>query len=110
MLLRRDRLVLLAFALLAAAWVVAEVGTGADTGLLYLAPALGVCAPLLLGRYPGEDQIAQLAGRSTVRAPLRPSRVAIPRSHVRVMKRGGRLVGSALAKRPPPALVSLSTA
>ncbi len=94
---RRDRIVLWAFALLVLAWMVADA-----TGLLYLAPALVLALPLILGRFPGEDKLAGLAGAS--RAPIARAAASIsaPRSYVRVMQRGGRLVASALAKRPPP--------
>ena len=71
---RRDRLVLLSFALLVAAWMVAETLTGMQTGLLYLAPALVLALPLILGRYVGEEQLAGLAGRA--RTPPAPARVA----------------------------------
>jgi hypothetical protein len=101
---RRDRLVLLCFALLMAAWMVAEALTGSQTDLLYLAPALALALPLILGRYVGEEQLAGLASRAV---PARPRRratpVAGPRSVARVMQRGGRLVASGMAKRPPPA-------
>jgi hypothetical protein len=100
---RRDRIVLWAFTLVVAAWMVAQVLTGAETGLLYVAPALVLALPLLLGRYLGEEQLAELAGTSRPpRARLR-SRISTPRGYVRVMYRGGRLVASAMAKRPPPA-------
>jgi hypothetical protein len=105
---RRDRIVLWAFALVVAAWMVAQALTGAETGLLYLAPALVLALPLVLGRYLGEEQLAGLAGRP--RAPrARPrARISTPRDHVRVMHRGGRLVASAMAKRPPPAQALLT--
>jgi hypothetical protein len=110
MALPRRRLVLLSFTLLVAALSVLAVLTGAETGLLYLAPALVLCVPLVLGRYVGEEQLAGLAGRSAPRTSRRPSRLRVPRSHVRVMQRGGRLVASSLAKRPPPMVAAYLTA
>jgi hypothetical protein len=109
MLPRRDRIVLWAFTLLVVSWMVAQALTSSETGLLQLAPALVLALPLILGRYPGENKLAELAGTS--RAPIArgPSRIAMPRSYVRVMQRGGRLVASAMAKRPPPPLVALLT-
>jgi hypothetical protein len=98
----RRRLVLSSFTLLVAAWMVLAVITGADTGLLYLSPALVLCAPLVLGRYVGEQQLADLADRPATRTSRRPSPLPMPRSRVRLMQRGGRLVASSLAKRPPP--------
>jgi hypothetical protein len=100
--LRRRPLVLLSFTLLLAAWTVVAALTGAETGLLYLAPALILCAPLIVGRYVGEEHLAGLAGRSPALRARRPLRLPAPRSHARVMRRGGRLVASSLAKRPPP--------
>jgi hypothetical protein len=102
MLPRRDRLVLLTFALVVAAWMVADALTGRQSGLLYLAPALVLALPLLLGRYVGEKQLVELAGHSPARPRRRGTRVASPRSYARVMQRGGRLVASGMAKRPPP--------
>ena|SRR6478672_1955820 len=104
------RFVVLWFALLVAAWTVLAVHGGADTGLLYLAPALLLCVPLIFGRYVGEEQLAELAKRSPRCAARRASRLAVPRSHVRLMQRGGRLVASSLAKRPPPLAAPLLTA
>jgi hypothetical protein len=111
MLPRRDRIVLWAFALLVVAWMVAQALSGSATGLLHLAPALVLALPLILGRYPGESKLAELAGTSRTPTARRPSRIPMPRSHVRVMQRGGRLVASAMAKRPPPLLAAfLNTA
>ena len=99
---RRDRIVLWAFAVVVVVWMVAEALTGSETGLLYLAPALVLALPLVLGRFPGEETLAGLADPSRAAAARAPARVPAPPSHVRVMQRGGRLVASALAKRPPP--------
>jgi hypothetical protein len=75
-------------------------------GLLHLAPALVLALLLLLGRYPGEKRLAELAGSARAATTRRPARVSMPRSYVRVMQRGGRLVASAMAKRPPPPLAA----
>ncbi|MEO8689224.1 MAG: hypothetical protein ABI611_13530 [Solirubrobacteraceae bacterium] len=108
---RRDRLVLWLFALVVAAWMVAEALTGDRFGLLYLAPALVLALPLLLGRYVGEDQLVDLGGRAAARPQRRRApRVAGPRRCARVMQRGGRLVASGMAKRPPPALAPARSA
>jgi hypothetical protein len=100
---RRDRMLVWAFTLLVGAWMVAQALTGTETGLLYVAPALALALPLVLGRYVGEDQLAELAGTSRPPRPRVRSRISTPRGYVRVMYRGGRLVASAMAKRPPPA-------
>jgi hypothetical protein len=104
------RLVVAWFALVVAAWTVFALLSGAETGLLYLAPALLLCAPLLFGHYVGEEQLAELAKRSPHCTARRASRLPVPRSHVRLMQRGGRLVASSLAKRPPPPATAFLTA
>ena len=107
---RRSRAALCAFALFAGAWVLGDLVLSVDLGALYVVPALMLALPLLLGRYVGETQLAELADRGMPHPSRRPGALGVPRSHVRVMQRGGRLVGSALAKRPPPATAQFSTA
>jgi hypothetical protein len=73
--------------------------------LLYLVPVLVLALPLLARRYPGERRLVALAcashgPRPPARARVNPcvrSRAAVPR--------GGLLIASSLAVRPPPALV-----
>jgi len=98
----RRGLISLAFAVVVTAWILAAVVSGADTGLLHLAPALTLCAPLLLGRYVGERRLATFAKHRHTTRRRSGVPIATPRSHVRLMRRGGRLVASSLAKRPPP--------
>jgi hypothetical protein len=71
--------------------------------VLLLAPAAVLFAALLLGRYPGEAVIARV--RRAVAGPRRPRCAMVVRRRVAValLPRGGRLVGSAIAARPPPA-------
>jgi hypothetical protein len=107
---RGRRLALLSFATVVAAWMLLQALTGVELGLLYLAPALILCAPLALGCYVGEKQLAGLADRSPRRPGPRARGLALPRGHVRVMQRGGRLVAASLAKRPPPVNAALVTA
>jgi hypothetical protein len=104
------RLALLVLAMVVAAWVVLQALTGVELGLSYLAPALVLCAPLAVGCYVGENQLAELADRSPRRPARRACRLPLPRSHVRVMQRGGRLVAASLAKRPPPVNAAFITA
>jgi hypothetical protein len=106
---RRDRIVLWAFALLMLAWMVTAALTGSATDLLYLAPALVLALPLVLGRFPGEERLAGLARSPRAPTVRAAARIPAPRSYVRVMQRGGRLVASALAKRPPPRRARLLT-
>ena len=72
------------------------------SGLLHVAPLLLLALLLALRRFPGEQRLAALAGGRAPAAARARVRVARPRSFVRVMARGGRLVASAMAKRPPP--------
>ena len=93
-----------------AAWMALEALTGVELGLSYLAPALLLCAPLAMGFYVGKNQLAELADRSPHRPARRTGGLPLPRSYVRVMQRGGRLVAASLAKRPPPVNIALVTA
>jgi hypothetical protein len=74
--------------------------------LAYLAPALMILAVLALRRYPGERAlVARLERhrdrRGRARAPRGAGRKRTPRA---LVARGGRLIGYALAVRPPPPL------
>jgi hypothetical protein len=107
---RQHRLVVCAFVTVVASWMGAEALTGGQSGLLYLAPAVVLALPLLLGRYVGERQLVELAARPPAPARRRGTRVESPRSYARGMQRGGRLVASGMAKRPPPAAARLGIA
>src|SRR4051794_23000252 len=107
---RPNRLALCSFAVVVASWMAAEALTGFHSGLLYLAPAIVLALPLLLGRYVGEEQLVELAARPPAPARRRGVRLAGPRSYARVMQRGGRLVASGMAKRPPPVRAVARTA
>ena len=107
---RRSHIVPCAFALLVVAWMAAQTLTGTEMGLLYLAPALVLALPLILGRYVGEEQLAVLTTTSQASGTRAAADLPSPRSHVRVMHRGGRLVASAMAKRPPPGRALHATA
>jgi hypothetical protein len=102
---RRDRRVLVALTLLSSLCLLAEAAGMLAPTLLYAAPLLIVALPLIAGRYVGEERIVRLAravGRR--RRPL--ARVALPagtRRALRAIPRGGRLIASSLAVRPPPA-------
>jgi hypothetical protein len=98
----RRRLLLVAYAVLVAAWTALEVISGGGAGLLYVGPVLVLCAPLLAGRYVGEARLLALAGREVARRSRPQARMLVPRTRVRAMERGGRLVARSLAKRPPP--------
>ena len=76
---------------------------GAADGLPFLVPALLLAIPLATGLYVGEEALLALAdGRlRRSRAPIRfvPSRVVAWRR-----PRGGGLIATSLAGRPPPAI------
>lgn len=99
---RRTRILLSAIAL--AAIAVALLVPGLAVGVLFLSPAIVLLATLLSGRYVGEDRLRRLA------AAFRPSRRRRPRAapgqrvrrRLALMPRGGSLVATSLAVRPPP--------
>ena len=99
---RRDRQLLLGLAALTLA-LAATTLVGVHSDVLLAAPALVFALPLLAGRFVGEEQLARLAAAFHV-ARRRPagtihSRV---RRAPRRLPRGGRLIATALAVRPPP--------
>ena len=101
----RDRRVLV-FAALAAMLVLALLVHRAGTEALLAAPLLALLAPLLAGRYLGEAQIERLAaartrGEHTVARARRGS--VLLRAPQVLLPRGGRLIATSLAERPPPA-------
>lgn len=100
---RNRRSLLLPMALLLAAVVVLQVGF-AESGLLYLAPALALLLPLVFGRYPGERLLRSVADRCRDRER---EEAPAPRSRLGdwgfgSLPRGGGLLASALAGRAPP--------
>lgn len=105
---RRMPCVLLAVVLGTVAVAVAlDALTGSCAGLAHLLPFILVVVPLLAGRFPGEQRLARLAGllpaprRRAMRTcpSARPARCCVPR--------GGCLIASFLAVRPPPHRTSL---
>jgi hypothetical protein len=95
------RLALLLCAVLLCAWLVIDAVHG-GTSVQYFAPAVVLCGPLLLGRYVGEAQLVAIARGAGPRPARRVARLSWPIEPVRIMHRGGRLIASSLAKRPPP--------
>lgn len=76
---------------------------------LLLAPALALLAALLLGFTPGERLIERMrARRYPRRVPRAPRSIALHRVPV-VVRRVTSLAGSALAMRPPPAALALTS-
>jgi hypothetical protein len=91
--------VALGAAVLIGLWLLGLHLGGLDTGLLFLAPAFLLALPLLAGRYLGADRLASrwTPVRRRVAAAIRLSR-----PHVRLVPRGGLLLGCSLAGRAPP--------
>jgi hypothetical protein len=103
---RRALLSLLVASLALAAWLLVH-GVGSGEGLVMLAPALAFAVPLLAGRYVGERTIQRVrAARASARATHRRTGAAVPRRRLSLalVPRGGLLLGSSLATRPPPSL------
>jgi hypothetical protein len=73
---------------------------GLDTGLLFLTPAFVLALPLLAGRYLGADRLA--ARRAPLRRRVSAAIQRLPRPRVRLVPRGGLLLGCSLAGRAPP--------
>jgi hypothetical protein len=93
----------LAFAIVAALWLLGLELLGIGAVIAYLIPALLIFLPLLGGRYPGDDALLR-AGRAR-RRQGRGARAAAALpiwACQRLLPRGGRLVGAALAGRGPP--------
>ena|ERR1700730_14415238 len=74
---------------------------GLADALTYLLPALLLLLALAARRYPGERALLTLMVRGRRRARLD---ALLPRAHPRaLLPRGGRLIATSLAVRPPPA-------
>jgi hypothetical protein len=99
---RRDRQLLLGLAAMTLALASLTL-FGVHSDVLLVAPVLVFALPLLAGRYVGEEQLARLAAayRGARRRPAGTIAPRARRSESR-LPRGGRLIASALAVRPPP--------
>jgi hypothetical protein len=77
---------------------------GMETGVLFLSPAIILLASLLTGHYVGEHSLARfVAGFRPRRSRRRTPAAGGPERRLRArMPRGGRLVATSLAVRPPP--------
>ena len=81
----------------------------ADPGLaLTMAPALLLLAALGNGFHPGEALIARLARKSVAAAAPRATSAPRPRLAL-VVRPAGRLLACALAMRPPPSGLAVSS-
>jgi hypothetical protein len=99
---RWARILLLAATL--AAFAVALIVPGLSVGVLFLSPAIVLVAALLNGRYVGEEHLRRLAAAFRPDRRRRPHAAPGPRIPRRraLMPRGGSLVATSLAERPPP--------
>lgn len=99
----RERFIGVYLLLATSIWSLAIALLGSTDALLYLAPALLIAIPLALGRYVGEEALAEARTR-TARRPLRaPLRVVVRGAlNPGFEPRGSMLFGWSLAKRPPP--------
>jgi hypothetical protein len=99
---RRDRQLLLGLAAITLALATLTL-VGVHSDVLLAAPVLVFGLPLLAGCYVGEEQLARLVA-AFVGARRRPAGTIAPhaRRSASRLPRGGRLIASALAVRPPP--------
>jgi hypothetical protein len=82
--------------------------TGVGVFVLPAVPLLVLLAFLLLGRYPGEEAIARVSRRLAEvswRAHRREPRPRMASRPISMTPRGGLLIASGVARRPPPAFV-----
>jgi len=100
----RDQRLLLAAAVGMSALLLIAAFAGHSDLLVYSAPLFLVAAPLLAGRYVGEQQLERLRVGRTCAVPRRPVAAARPASRgpAACLPRGGRLIAEALAVRTPP--------
>lgn len=105
---RRDLRILLALCVLAVGLALAHSAVGLSTGFLFMAPALLLGLALTGGRYVGESTLAR-RHRPVPRTRHTLQCQSLPRRPLeRLLPRGGRLLASALAVRPPPAAPATS--
>jgi hypothetical protein len=100
---RGHQRMLLALAVVAILPPVVESLTGVESGAMYLLPLALIAMPLVFGRYLGERRLARRLA-VVVRYPRRrrSATVRMRRPVVALLPRGGRLIASSLAVRPPP--------
>jgi hypothetical protein len=99
---RRLRIALLAAAV--GAFAVALLVPGMEHGIVFLSPAIVLLASLLSGHYVGERRLERFVAARTARRSGAAAPATVARRPRARMPRGGRLVATSLAVRPPPLL------
>lgn len=105
---RRDLRILLALCVLAVGFAVAHNAAGLSIGFLFMAPALVIAMALVAGRYVGEDKLTRFVRALPRVRPAVPSGRTPRLPFACLLPRGGRLIASSLAVRPPPAALATS--
>jgi hypothetical protein len=105
----RDRR-LLAVVAVVALLVLGALVHGVGPEALLAAPLLALLAPLVVGRYLGAEHIERLVAARAPRRHPAARRLAAPavRAPRVLLPRGGRLLATSLAVRPPPSLAQTS--
>ena len=85
-----------------------DVVSGGCVGLAHLLPFVLIIVPLLAGRYIGEERLARLTGSMRSWPRRRATRAFASRRPARTVPRGGCLIASFLAVRPPPRSAALN--
>ena len=106
---RRSCVPIVALAAALAAFAVALAVPGLETGILFLSPAIVLLALLRSGHYVGEERLDRLCAAWQQRRPrhARAARSPLPHRPRALMPRGGGLVATSLAVRPPPLLTTV---
>ncbi|MEA2155904.1 MAG: hypothetical protein QOE11_2044 [Solirubrobacteraceae bacterium] len=98
--MRRDRHLLFG---LAALTLAIALLVGGHSDVLLAVPVLVFALPLMAGRYFGEERLARIAAAFvSARERAAPSLAMTARRAAHPLPRGGHLIASSLAVRPPP--------
>jgi hypothetical protein len=100
---------MLAIAMLVALFPLLHEVVGLSAGFMFMAPALALIFPLFADRYVGEERLLSLTRGVGVLPPRRAPICAVRwrGGFEPLLARGGRLIGAALAVRPPPHVFAL---
>ena len=102
---RPDQFFLLGLAALTAVLVSVITLLGAED-LRHTLPLLVLLLPLVGGRYMGEERLVRLVRSRAAQRPVRTARAQRPHRAPVSLPRGGRLIATSLAVRPPPAALA----